>query len=193
MWWAGFEANWRLSWKDHQSLVFVSKSYCEVSEIGLERSQYGLISNSLIIHEENTKEINAETEFGYVMKHLHKIKPTSRGLGILMKHSSSCLIHYIKTHPVLLLLCVLVWIINELLMFRKLNNKNYHYRYLLARFFLFLLFNVLSVFRTRCRVRSVRWNFRWNGAAWKTKEKEGKKVKHLLSCCTCSQVEWKSL
>ena len=34
------------------------------------------ISNSLIIHEENTKEINTETEFGYVMKHLHKIKPT---------------------------------------------------------------------------------------------------------------------
>ena len=31
---------------------------------------------SLIIHEENTKEINTETEFGYVMKHLHKIKPT---------------------------------------------------------------------------------------------------------------------
>ena len=85
------------------------------------------ISNSLIIHEENTKEINTETEFGYVMKHLHKIKPTfisifplntnlfemlsskllknlayglvfqhtSRGLDILMKHSSSCLIYYI--------------------------------------------------------------------------------------------------
>ena len=35
-----------------------------------------IISNSLIIHEENTKEINIETEFGYVMKHLHKIKPT---------------------------------------------------------------------------------------------------------------------
>ena len=34
------------------------------------------ISNSLIIHEENTKEINTETEFGYVMNHLHKIKPT---------------------------------------------------------------------------------------------------------------------
>ena len=34
------------------------------------------ISNSLIIHEGNTKEINTETEFGYVMKHLHKIKPT---------------------------------------------------------------------------------------------------------------------
>ena len=34
------------------------------------------ISTSLIIHEENTKEINTETEFGYVMKHLHKIKPT---------------------------------------------------------------------------------------------------------------------
>ena len=33
------------------------------------------ISNSLIIHEENTKEIDTETEFGYVMKHLHKIKP----------------------------------------------------------------------------------------------------------------------
>ena len=31
---------------------------------------------SLIIHEENTKEINTETEFGYVMKHLDKIKPT---------------------------------------------------------------------------------------------------------------------
>ena len=31
---------------------------------------------SLIIHEENTKEINTETEFGYVMKHLHKIKPS---------------------------------------------------------------------------------------------------------------------
>ena len=35
-----------------------------------------VISNSLIIHEENTKEINIETEFGYVMKHLHKVKPT---------------------------------------------------------------------------------------------------------------------
>ena len=33
-------------------------------------------SNSLIIHQENTKEINTKTEFGYVMKHLHKIKPT---------------------------------------------------------------------------------------------------------------------
>ena len=29
-----------------------------------------------MIHEENTKEINTETEFGYVMKHLYKIKPT---------------------------------------------------------------------------------------------------------------------
>ena len=37
---------------------------------------YQSISNSLIIHEENTKKINTETEFGYVMKHLHKIKPT---------------------------------------------------------------------------------------------------------------------
>ena len=35
-----------------------------------------VISKSLIIHEENTKEINTETEFGYVMKHLPKIKPT---------------------------------------------------------------------------------------------------------------------
>ena len=35
-----------------------------------------IISNSLIMHEENTKEINTETEFGYVMKHLHKIKST---------------------------------------------------------------------------------------------------------------------
>ena len=34
------------------------------------------ISNSLIIHDKNTKEINTKTEFGYVMKHLHKIKPT---------------------------------------------------------------------------------------------------------------------
>ena len=94
---------------------------------------YQSISNSLIIHEENTKKINTETEFGYVMKHLHKIKPTfisifplntnlfevevvkkiccskllknstyglvfqhtSRGLDILMKHSSECLIYYI--------------------------------------------------------------------------------------------------
>ena len=37
---------------------------------------YLIISHSLIIHEENTKEINTETDFGYVMKHLHKIKPT---------------------------------------------------------------------------------------------------------------------
>ena len=37
---------------------------------------YTNISNSLIIHEGNTKKINTETEFGYVMKHLHKIKPT---------------------------------------------------------------------------------------------------------------------
>ena len=36
------------------------------------KEQY--IASSLIIHEENTKEI--ETEFEYVMKHLHKIKPT---------------------------------------------------------------------------------------------------------------------
>ena len=34
------------------------------------------ISNSLIIHKIKTQEINTETEFGYVMKHLHKIKPT---------------------------------------------------------------------------------------------------------------------
>ena len=38
--------------------------------------QERLISNSFIIHEENTKEIDTEMEFGYVMKHLHKIKPT---------------------------------------------------------------------------------------------------------------------
>ena len=31
---------------------------------------------TLIIHAENTNEIKTETEFGYVMKHLHKIKPT---------------------------------------------------------------------------------------------------------------------
>ena len=31
-----------------------------------------LINNSW----SNTKEINTETEFGYMMKHLHKIKPT---------------------------------------------------------------------------------------------------------------------
>ena len=62
LWWAGFEVNWRPSWKDHPTLgvcdeqvlkpidghlgnttrssVFVSKSYCEASEIGLECSQY---------------------------------------------------------------------------------------------------------------------------------------------------------
>ena len=34
------------------------------------------ISNSLMIHKIKTKEINTETEFGYVMKHLHKIKST---------------------------------------------------------------------------------------------------------------------
>ena len=34
------------------------------------------ISDSLIIHKIKTQEINTETEFGYVMKHLHKIKPT---------------------------------------------------------------------------------------------------------------------
>ena len=34
------------------------------------------ISNSLIIYEENTKKIDTETEIGYVMKDLHKIKPT---------------------------------------------------------------------------------------------------------------------
>ena len=34
------------------------------------------ISNSLIIHKIETKEINTETEFRYVMEHLHKIKPT---------------------------------------------------------------------------------------------------------------------
>ena len=42
-----------------------------------------LISNSLIIHAENTKEINTETEFGYVMKHLHKIKPTLISIFLL--------------------------------------------------------------------------------------------------------------
>ena len=35
-----------------------------------------VVSNSLIIHKIKTKKINTETEFGYVMKHLHKIKPT---------------------------------------------------------------------------------------------------------------------
>ena len=46
-------------------------------QIPLESTDFLLtISNSLIIHEENTKEINTETEFGYVMKHLHKIMPT---------------------------------------------------------------------------------------------------------------------
>ena len=40
------------------------------------RCRISYISNSLIIHEENTKEINTETEFGYVVKHLHKMKPT---------------------------------------------------------------------------------------------------------------------
>ena len=46
-------------------------------QIPLESTDFLLtISNSLIIHEENTKEIKTETEFGYVMKHLHKIKPT---------------------------------------------------------------------------------------------------------------------
>ena len=39
-------------------------------------NMYICISTSLIIHDQNTKEINTETEFGYVMKHLHKIKPT---------------------------------------------------------------------------------------------------------------------
>ena len=34
------------------------------------------ISNSLIIHEENTKGNQHRDGFGYVMKHLHKIKPT---------------------------------------------------------------------------------------------------------------------
>ena len=34
------------------------------------------ISSSLIIHKIKTKEIDTETEFGYVMKHFHKIKPT---------------------------------------------------------------------------------------------------------------------
>ena len=34
------------------------------------------ISNTLIIHKIETKEINTETEFRYVMEHLHKIKPT---------------------------------------------------------------------------------------------------------------------
>ena len=37
-----------------------------------ELSNLKLINNSW----ENTKEINTEMEFGYVMKHLHKIKPT---------------------------------------------------------------------------------------------------------------------
>ena len=35
-----------------------------------------VISDSLIIHKIKTKKINTETKFGYVMKHLHKIKPT---------------------------------------------------------------------------------------------------------------------
>ena len=39
-------------------------------------SIYLEISNSLIIHDKNTKEIKTETEFGYVIKHLHKIKAT---------------------------------------------------------------------------------------------------------------------
>ena len=67
------------------------------------------ISNSLIIHEENTKEIITEMEFGYVMKHLHKIKPTFISifpLNILIclrcyiKHSSSFLIYYFSNSSI---------------------------------------------------------------------------------------------
>ena len=48
--------------------IFSSCFYEDDSEIE--------ISNSLTIHKIKTKEIDTETEFGYVMKHLHKIKPT---------------------------------------------------------------------------------------------------------------------
>ena len=62
-------------------------------------------SNSLIIHKIKTKEINTEMEFGYVMKHLHKIKPTFISifpLNILIclrcyiKHSGECFIRISK-------------------------------------------------------------------------------------------------
>ena len=57
------------------------------------------ISNSLIIHEENTKEINTETEFGYVMKHLHKInlsQLSSQLLRCYIKNSEECFIRISK-------------------------------------------------------------------------------------------------
>ena len=50
---------------------------CQTIQFGVRKEAlYHEISNSLKIYEEKTKEINTETEFGYVMKHLHKIKPT---------------------------------------------------------------------------------------------------------------------
>ena len=85
------------------------------------------ISTSLIIHEENTKEINTETEFGYVRKNLHKLTqlPSQFSLkiricfrrnmkhseecfnttspcfyGYVMKHSSSCFIYQIIFFPI---------------------------------------------------------------------------------------------
>ena len=57
----------------HEDKIFEQQ---DVLQFLLQGSKYyEYISNSLIIHEENTKEINTETEFGYAMKHLHKIKP----------------------------------------------------------------------------------------------------------------------
>ena len=49
---------------------------CTIVNSHVLSSTHVLILNSLIIHKIKTKEINTETEFGYVMKHLHKIKPT---------------------------------------------------------------------------------------------------------------------
>ena len=80
---------------------WIIKSHSPRYEIGAvcKRS----ISNSLIIHKIKTKEINTETEFGYVMKHLHKIKPnfisifplnTIICLRCYIKHSEECLIYY---------------------------------------------------------------------------------------------------
>ena len=68
------------------------------------RTLPGLLK-SLIIHKIKTKEINTETEFGYVRKNVHKLTQLSSQFSpkiricfrCNMKHSEECFITYPKT------------------------------------------------------------------------------------------------
>ena len=52
-------------------------------------------SQTILIHEENTKEINTKTEFGYVMKHLYKIKPNFISIFFLNTDLFDILLQYL--------------------------------------------------------------------------------------------------